>query len=120
MKKLLLMIFMVGSCLGNDSNVSIEKDDLNFYLAYSQKNVNFCVVIANKDKKSTCFGIVKNDTGYCAMVNNMNLKNQCLAISLENIQYCNNLDTNESQAECLSLYKTIKEDDNSTISILSK
>ena len=113
MKKLLLMVFIVIPCFGNDLNTSTE-DELNFYWAYSERNVNFCVTISNQDKKSACFGIVKRDIGYCSMVSNVNLKSTCLAISLEDIQYCNNLDTNESKAECLSLYQMIEEDNNST------
>ena len=77
-------------------------DNKNFNLALSSKNVDYCVLIKDKDKKIECFGTLKRNSGYCDMIKDSDSKNRCLSIALSDLNYCNEIKNKKSKKQCLS------------------
>jgi len=82
---------------------SLSKDDTNFNLALTTKNLKHCVSIQKKDIKIECFGIVKRNTGYCNMIKDKDLKNKCLSVALSDITYCDKIKDKGIQSSCRDL-----------------
>lgn len=86
-----------------DSNSSDKNDSQNFSTALLEKNLKFCSLIKNKDKKIECFGVLKRDTGYCDMIKDKDLKNKCLSVALSDKSLCGKINNQIVQDECLVL-----------------
>ncbi len=106
---IILLLIVVNSDLIDlnislDSNTTEEESDREHYdTALSKKNLKYCSVIKNKDKKIECFGVIKRDSGYCNMIKDEDLKNRCLAIALSDKQYCDKIQDDKIKNECKSL-----------------
>ena len=93
------MVWLVTGLLNAQSS---SADNRNFDLALSSKNVDYCVLIKDKDKKIECFGTIKRNSGYCDMIKDSDLKNKCLSVALSDSTYCNEIKDKKSKEHCLS------------------
>ncbi len=95
--KIVIMILFLSQIL---NSTSIQEDNKNFSLASFSKDLRYCMLIKNKDKKIGCFGIVKRNTGYCQMIKDKDLKNRCLSIALGDSTYCNKIKDKNLKNSC--------------------
>jgi hypothetical protein len=108
MKTLVLMFFLILTGVdSSEINSSIEMnttiehiDKENLFSALKEKNLKYCSLIANKDRKIECFGIIKRNSGYCDMITDKDLKNKCLSVALSDDSLCNKIKSTTIKHEC--------------------